>query len=359
MKSFYIITLLLIGCSQPHAPWVFRGQTPAIPITVEWDGNSASGTGFFVERKGYTFLVTCAHVIFHEIDATEPSQLLLHSASHAPAERLILTLPIDDLYSWAVMDFAKEVRSGSPNRAFHHKGRSWVADFYHGISTVVELTDGSSTAFHYTYVWGNRDFATGTFNYEIDISVIPIQLPMIIQYEDEQLPILSIIIFNIDDARNPAEIRVGEDIYLAGYPNGIGTKRNGDYSLTDRLYHPITRKGIISRTALTYLNFDIYSVGGDSGSPVYDEDNELVGIVSSTIYTNLPIVLYETVLDTIPQTNKTMVGDSVVSTTRMGVVPRVIEHKYTQSMLSAITTGNYAKQIQMACDSAIAKGLCK
>lgn len=94
-----------------------------------------------------------------------------------------------------------------------------------------------------------------------------------------------LVSLDIEATRGIDEIRIGNDVYLMGYPTSLGMKRNDDFDSSK----PLLRKGIISgihKNKNTFI-IDCPTYFGNSGGPIveYAEDGyyRIIGIVSKYI----------------------------------------------------------------------------
>lgn len=111
-------------------------------------------------------------------------------------------------------------------------------------------------------------------NSEIDLALVQSvkgELPPNATYVD-----LSTLVQNND------EIVVGSHIYTMGYPFGFGIQ---DFTPTEEL-QLYARGGSITRQANEYrFSFDAASFGGASGSPIFNEYGNLIGVLDSGVST--------------------------------------------------------------------------
>lgn len=94
-----------------------------------------------------------------------------------------------------------------------------------------------------------------------------------------------LVSLDIEATRGIDKIRIGNDVYLMGYPTSLGMKRNDDFDSSK----PLLRKGIISgiyKNKNTFI-IDCPTYFGNSGGPIveYAEDGyyRIIGIVSKYI----------------------------------------------------------------------------
>jgi len=96
---------------------------------------------------------------------------------------------------------------------------------------------------------------------------------------------LRIVSLDKEATRGIHKIRIGNDVFLMGYPTSLGMKRNDDFDSSK----PLLRKGIIAGVYNTKNTFiiDCPTYFGNSGGPIveYGEDDfyRIIGIVSKYI----------------------------------------------------------------------------
>ena len=101
----------------------------------------------------------------------------------------------------------------------------------------------------------------------------------ILQMESKKLPDENITVVNLDDAIvNDSQIRVGSHIYTIGYPMGLSLQ---DLK-SSKGVQVLGNNGNITQGCTEYsFGFNAPSYGGASGSPVFNEKGQLIGILNA------------------------------------------------------------------------------
>ena len=239
-----------------------RPSIVGLGITTENGEISVIGTGFFYTDEGH--IITNKHVL----------------------EGLLIE-----------RDGRKDVASGA---------RAWVSFPHsnqgtHSIQGMVALRIGSALTFPNPFegkdpmasapTIPNFELVAAGFPEEADIAILEAILPKDLDFE---IPFVPVDIHRVDSS-----FAVGTPVGILGYPGGLSfdssNKPNQSLQLT-----PLLQTGIVAGV-LPFPNvpnpetfvLDIYVTPGSSGSPVFDMDGNVVGLVYATRMRTWPLLRYE------------------------------------------------------------------
>jgi Trypsin-like peptidase domain len=222
----------------------------AYPVLVEVPlagnpGNASSGTGFYLDVRGYTFLITARHVVFaSDTDTLKGKQMKLTSYGQRTGD---------------VFDLGRTSVLGVDLSAMKAADR------------IVEERS-------------------------IDAMAIPIATPggegsKVNRVEGVSGTGASLFTVNSENTKRFDEVLVGNDVFVFGYPSAIGLSSvpQLDYS------RPLLRKGIVAglNEKKRTIILDLATYGGNSGGPVLEVDRagltttnyRVIGLVTSFIPT--------------------------------------------------------------------------
>lgn len=214
-----------------------------ILVSISTSSGDATGSGFLLEEKGWWFLVTAKHVLFDRDTIRQTDTLIGHSAT--------LSIPDSDPQDTSMHILLMDLNViQSDNRILKHR----TAD----IALVTIGTSDSVSA---------RTLAGSHFLHKGKNSIHLRGVQMLSKYSD---------------------VKIGNDIYLYGYPTSIGldSMPQFDYS------RPLLRKGIIAgkndNAQTIILDCPVYY--GNSGGPIVQESPigmgskfKIVGVVTQWI----------------------------------------------------------------------------
>lgn len=227
-----------------------------------------TGTAFFISRDGKMGTNRHVAVPWSTIEEKEKSAI-----SQQIAEFQEQIIPLDLIQAYVAYCIAE----GQSNTKVLARVNAWVSRFkksalkFSGKGTLsVAYPDRNYNSF--------EEMAPCTMLRESDNAEVDLA---IIQLNDKKTPDHVPYIFNLDEARlDPKELRPQVDLlYTIGYPAGLVDK----FSLNNRDggLKPTFHNLRVSKVPGDYdFQFQSETVGGASGSPVFDEKCRLVGVVN-------------------------------------------------------------------------------
>lgn len=218
-------------------------------VLLSLDEGKSYGSGFRTKYENHNYLVTARHVLFDEnLELRAKNLIMTCQNSNNTDDPVILGIDLEQAY--CKYDKSNDV-------AIIRLGK-----FVKLYKKEVPLKGDKSEH--------KRPTALIAENYVTEIS-----LP-----ENSRL-----ISLDKEATRGIDEIRIGNDVFLMGYPTSLGMKRNEDFDSS----RPLLRKGIIAGVHKNKNTFiiDCPTYFGNSGGSVveYGEDGfyRIIGIVSKYI----------------------------------------------------------------------------
>ena len=218
-------------------------------VLLSLDEGKFYGSGFRMKYKNYNYLVTARHVLFNEDYELKAKNMIMTCQNRNNIDEPVM-LGIDLEKAYCKFDKANDV-------AIIKLGK--FIKLYDKETPL--KTDGAKH---------KRPTAFIGENYLSEIS-IP-DNPRLVSLDEEA-------------TRGINEIRIGNDVFLMGYPTSLGMRRNEDFDSSK----PLLRKGIIAGVHKNKNTFiiDCPTYFGNSGGPIveYGEDGyyRIIGIVSKYI----------------------------------------------------------------------------
>lgn len=219
-RIIYIITLISIFVATTNAQRSIPDDNLAYPVFILLT-NGSSGTGFFINSKSGTYLVTCKHVLFDR-----------------------------------------------KNKLLSNKG-----DFF---SSSKNLQDKTQNHFQINlkYMYENNLLK---YNPKYDIAILKIGTILALDSLQHQINLFDsvkvisssksgIVGVNERDIKMYDEVLVANDIYIFGYPTSLGIPESPQFDY----FKPLLRKGIIAGKYddLKTIILDCPVYFGNSGGPV-------------------------------------------------------------------------------------------
>ncbi len=222
---------VLIGASLPYG-------CLSLPVLIT-STNGESGSGFYLSVSNHLFLCTARHVLFEKDGKLKSGKVNLLSQPSANTNGQQTNIEID----LAVLETNKQIR-------FHA---------VHDVAIVRLAKENPKPDF------GGR--------WQFDKQVCRVK-----SYSDA-----SFVTFGWQLLGRFAEVNVGEDVYVFGYPSSIGLQASPQFDYSK----PLLRKGIVSgvyqKAQTIILDSSVYF--GNSGGPVMEGagGHRIIGVVTEMI----------------------------------------------------------------------------
>lgn len=218
-------------------------------VLLSLDEGKSYGSGFRLKYKDYNYLVTARHVLFNENYELRAKNLIMTCQNANDTDKpVIFGIDLEEAFcKYDKVNDAAIIRLGKFKKLYDKETPLKKDTATHKRPTVLTLE-----------------------SYLSEISM-PIN-PRLVSLDKEA-------------TRGINEIRIGNDVFLMGYPTSLGMKRNEDFDSSK----PLLRKGIIAGVHKNNNTFiiDCPTYFGNSGGPIveYGEDDyyRIIGIVSKYI----------------------------------------------------------------------------
>lgn len=218
-------------------------------VLLSLDEGKSSGSGFRMKYKDHNYLVTARHVLFDEKNELRANNLIVTCQNANDTDNPVI-LGIDLERAFCKFDKVNDV-------------------------AIIKLGEFKKLYNHET------PLKTDKTNHKRPTALIG--EPCLSEISIPNNPRL--VSLDKEATRGINEIRIGNDVFLMGYPTSLGMKRNEDFDISK----PLLRKGIIAGVHTNKNTFiiDCPTFFGNSGGPVveYGEDDyyRIIGIVSKYI----------------------------------------------------------------------------
>jgi Trypsin-like peptidase domain len=244
------LAIVLCGARAADAQRAIPDDNLAYPVLIHGKADMASG--FYLNNATATFLVTAKHVLFDlKTNKLIDSQLDLLSYSKNPSEsgRCLLTLDL------AVLDKAGNVKADPSEDVALIKIATFTGTSPSGTPAPVSNATQSTPPPRMMQFVAGVTMKENTANGIVGVS--------------------------LDNVKTFAQVLVGNDIFVFGYPSSLGLQELPQLDLL----HPLLRKGIVAGENINsrsiVLDCPVYQ--GNSGGPVLEADHQGFGVHFSII----------------------------------------------------------------------------
>jgi S1-C subfamily serine protease len=237
-KSLLPLILMVLGVTAAFAQQVLPTGSLAVPVLITLS-NGETASGFYLDCSNHLFLATARHVLFAQDSRLKSNEAKLSSSAFTMGEpESLLTVNL------GILESNKQIRA--------HPS--------HDVAVVRLARRGSLSGF------------------DFDLRVV----------KPASNPKGGFATVRPDMIRHFADVVVGEDVFVFGYPTSIGLRQSPKFDYSK----PLLRKGIVSavypKTQTIILDSSVYF--GNSGGPVMEVSRfadanqfKVVGIVSEMI----------------------------------------------------------------------------
>jgi hypothetical protein len=247
IKKFSIMAFFFIisGFSTSFAQRAIPANILAYPVHINIP-NKFDATGFYLRNDTHLYLVTTKHLLL-----TDNNKLRGNSA-------ICVSYP-EDYNETAAITVVFELNTCNKQRLI----------MYHETHDAAIIQVG-------TFIKTNNSSESIKFNKGISRTIMNKNDP-------------NIVMVNINNTKLFNDVLISNDVFINGYPMSIGLKNDPQFEY----YRPLLRKGIVAGKNIKKetIIIDCPAYGGNSGSPVIEEDQEsfmqkrfyLIGILSEYI----------------------------------------------------------------------------
>ncbi len=257
IKKFSVTALFFFvsGFSASFAQRAIPANILAYPVHINIP-NQFDATGFYLKNDTHLYLVTAKHLLFTDNNKLRGNSAICVSYSENFNDEVPITLVFD---------------LNTCNKAGLIK--------YHEIHDAAVIQAGS-------FIKTNNTSELIKFNNGISRTIMNKNDP-------------NIVMVNVNNIKLFNDVLISNDVFINGYPMSIGLKNDPQFEY----YRPLLRKGIVAGKNIQKetIIIDCPSYGGNSGSPVIEEDQ--VSFMQKRFY--LIGILSEYIPYAVPPGNKT------------------------------------------------------